>query len=151
MENRVVDEEIRLIPYYPNYEVALEWYQDLELCKQVDNIDCVYTMDRLKAMYDYLSSYGACYYIEYQGILVGDITLKEDEISIVICKEYQNRHIGRRCIKDIIKLAKEKGLNKVKAEIYSFNKQSQKMFGSMGFRQTEEDWYVLSLKDESFI
>ena len=48
-------------------------------------------------------------------------TLKDDEISIVICKEYQNQHIGRRCVQNILKLAKEKGLNQVRAEIYSFN------------------------------
>ncbi len=53
---RIVDEEIRLVPYYPNEEVALKWYQDPQLCKQVDNIDCVYTLDKLRAMYRYLST-----------------------------------------------------------------------------------------------
>ena len=50
------------------------------------------------------------------------------EIAIVVCKEYQNRHIGRRCVLDMLKLAKEKEMDKVKANIYSFNKQSQSMF-----------------------
>ncbi|MCH5262288.1 MAG: hypothetical protein J1F42_05190 [Lachnospiraceae bacterium] len=58
MEKRIVDAEIVLVPYYPNYELALEWYQDLELCKQVDNIDSVYSLDRLKSMYNYLSTHG---------------------------------------------------------------------------------------------
>lgn len=49
------------------------------------------------------------------------------EIAIVVCKEYQNQHIGRRCVLNMLKLAKEKGMNKVKANIYSFNKQSQIM------------------------
>lgn len=142
---RIIDEEISLVPYYPNYEVTLNWYQDLDLCKQVDNIDYVYTLDRLKAMYNYLSTHGDCYYIEYKGCLVGDITLKESEISIVICKEYQNLHIGRRCIKNIMELAREKRLKQVKAEIYSFNSQSQKMFFSMGFRHLENDWYIFDL------
>ena len=145
MERRIVDAEIVLVPYYPNYEVALEWYQDLELCRQVDNIDSVYSLDRLKSMYNYLSTQGDCYYIEYKNCLVGDVTLKEDEISIVICREYQNLHIGRRCIKEIIKLAKEKGLTQIKAEIYSFNKQSLKMFSAIGFEHFENDWYVLNL------
>lgn len=148
MDKRIVDEDIVLVPYYPNYEIALEWYQDLELCKQVDNIDYVYTLDRLKSMYDYLSAHGDCYYIEYENRLIGDVTLNGDAISIVICKEYQNRHIGRRCIKDMIKLAKEKGLTQVKAEIYSFNKQSQKMFLSIGFKYLENDWYVLDIGGE---
>lgn len=63
------------------------------------------------------------------------------EIAIVVCKEYQNRHIGRRCVLDMLKLAKEKGMSKVKANIYSINKQSQTMFQSIGFVKTEEEWY----------
>ena len=146
MEKRIVNEDIVLVPYYPNYEVALEWYQDKDLCKQVDNIDFVYSLERLKSMYNYLSSGGDCYYIEYCGRLVGDITLKDGVISIVVCKEYQNRHIGRRCVENIIDLAREKGLDQVKAEIYSFNTQSQKMFKSIGFEHSEDDWYVLNIK-----
>lgn len=146
MEKRIVNEDIVLVPYYPNYEVALEWYQDKDLCKQVDNIDFVYSLERLKNMYNYLSSGGDCYYIEYCGRLVGDITLKDGVISIVVCKEYQNRHIGRRCVENIIDLAREKGLDQVRAEIYSFNTQSQRMFESIGFEHSEEDWYVLNIK-----
>ena len=33
---RVVDEEISLVPYYPNEETALPWYQDPDVCRQVD-------------------------------------------------------------------------------------------------------------------
>ena len=145
MEPRHIDNELTLIPYYENYEVTLEWYQDLDLCKQVDNIDYPYTLDRLKRMYTYLSTHGDCFYIEYKSKLVGDITLKDDEISIIICKEYQNRHIGRRCVQNIIELATEKGLTQVRAEIYSFNLQSQKMFISLGFVPFKENWYVLEL------
>lgn len=64
-----------------------------------------------------------------------------EEIAIVVCKEYQNRHIGRRCVLDILKLAKEKGMSKVKANIYSFNKQSRTMFQSIGFVKIEEEWH----------
>lgn len=147
MEKRVVDEEIVLVPYYPNYEVALEWYQDLELCKQVDNIDFPYSPNRLRSMYDYLSTHGDCYYIEYKKQLVGDISLHNGEISIVVCKEFQNRHIGRRCIQNILELAKEKGLIQIKAEIYSFNKQSQKVFLAVGFEHLENNRYVFNLQE----
>ena len=145
MDSRIIDNDLTLVPYYDNYEIALEWYQDLDLCKQVDNIDYPYSLDRLKRMYTYLSTHGVCYYIEYKSQLVGDITLKDDEISIVICKEYQNKHIGRRCVQNIIELAKEKGLSQVRAEIYSFNLQSRKMFTSLGFVPLKENWYILNL------
>ncbi len=142
MENRIVDPDIVLVPYYPNPDAALAWYQDLDVCKQVDNIDHVYDLDLLNRMYTYLSTRGNCYYIQYRGQLVGDVTLRDNaEISIVVCKEYQNHHIGRRCVKDLLALAKEKGMKEVKANIYSFNTQSQKMFESAGFYQTAEEWY----------
>lgn len=147
MNNRIIDEDIILIPYFPNEEVAYQWYQDKEICKQVDNMDGTYSMERLQAMYRYLSTHGECYYISYRGVLVGDVSLKDDtEVSIVVCKEYQNKHIGRRCIKEIIELASEKGMKKIKAQIYSFNLQSKKMFLDVGFIQQDEEWYIYSLK-----
>ncbi len=36
MKERVIDDEIKLVPYYRNDEVSLTWYQDLDVCKQVD-------------------------------------------------------------------------------------------------------------------
>lgn len=142
MTERIIDKEIKLVTYYRNNEVSLPWYQNLDVCKQVDNRDEPYDLELLYCMYDYLSSNGDCYYIEYEGKLVGDVSLRDNgEIAIVVCKEYQNRHIGRRCVLDMLKLAKEKGMSKVKANIYSFNKQSQTMFQSIGFVKTEEEWY----------
>lgn len=139
---RVIDEDVTLIPYYRNDEESLPWYQDPDVCKQVDNIDHVYDIDNLHAMYDFLSSHGCCYYISYQGKLVGDVSLRDNaELAIVICKEYQNKHIGRRCILDMIALAKENGMDKVKANIYSFNTQSQRMFTSVGFVQVDDEWF----------
>ena len=143
MTEGIIDKEIKLIPYYRKYdEVFLPWYQNLDVCKQVDNRDEPYDLELLHCMYDYLSSNGDCYYIEYEGELVGDVSLRDNgEIAIVVCKEYQNRHIGRRCVLDMLKLAKEKEMDKVNANIYSFNKQSQSMFQSVGFVKTEEEWY----------
>ena len=139
MNERIVDSEIKLIPYYSNDEASLPWYQDLDVCRQVDNRDKPYDIDLLHRMYDYLCAHGECYYIEYKGILVGDISLMDNaEIAIVVCKEYQNQHIGRRCVLNMLTLAKEKGVKEVRANIYSFNAQSQKMFESVGFKKTEE-------------
>lgn len=142
MTERIINEEIKLIPYYRNDEVSLAWYQDLDVCKQVDNRDEPYDIDLLHAMYDFLSSHGDCYYIEYRGELVGDVSLRDNaEVAIVVCKEYQNRHIGRLCVEEMLKLAKEKGMETVRANVYSFNSQSQHMFESVGFVKTDEEWY----------
>ena len=144
--NRIVDDQIVLIPYYRNDEISLFWYQDSEVCKQVDNTDQIYDVTKLHKMYDYLTSHGSCYYIQYEGVLVGDVTLQDNsELSIVISKEYQNLHIGRRCVSEMIQLAKEKKMVKVTAQIYTFNTQSQRMFLALGFQKVDEEWYEYKL------
>jgi L-amino acid N-acyltransferase YncA len=144
MEYRAIDEEVGLVPYYPNYDVALEWYQDLELCKQVDNRDAAYDLPLLKRMYEYLNAHGDLYYIQYKNSLCGDVCLQPSgEVNIVIAKPFQNKHIGRRVICELITLARKKGIPELRAEIYSFNTQSQRMFRSVGFVKTAEEQYVL--------
>lgn len=142
MTERIIDGERRLIPYYRSDAASLPWYQDLTVCKQVDDRDTPYDVELLHRMYDFLSTHGDCYYIEYQGVLVGDVSLRENgEIAIVVCREFQNRHIGRRCVLEMLRLAREKRMARVRANIYSFNKQSRRMFLSVGFVQTDEEWY----------
>ena len=146
MTERRIDHELRLIPYYRNDAVSLPWYQDPDVCKQVDNRDTPYDVELLRRMYDYLCAHGNCYYIEYRGTLVGDASLRDSgEIAIVVCKEYQNRHIGRRCVQELLKLAKEQGMAQVTANIYAFNAQSQRMFRALGFEQTAAEWYAYQL------
>lgn len=48
MKKRKVSEEISLVPYFDNFEYTLNWYKDFDVCKQVDNIDFVYDIERLK-------------------------------------------------------------------------------------------------------
>lgn len=148
MKNRVVDEEIVLVRYYPNYKTTLAWYQDLDLCKQVDNRDTVYDLELLKCMYKYLDKHGDLFYIKYKNRLCGDVCLQPSgEVNIVISKSFQNKHIGRRVINEIIQLAKEKDIQELHAEIYSFNIQSQKMFQSIGFKKVDDEQYILTLQN----
>lgn len=146
MKNRGVDDEIVLVRYYPNYKTALAWYQDLDVCKQVDNRDTVYDLGLLKGMYTYLNKHGDLFYVKYKNRLCGDVCLQASgEVCIVIAKPFQNQHIGRRVMGEIIRLAKEQHMQQLHAEIYSFNKQSQKMFQSMGFVKVDAERYELTL------
>ncbi|KGF07850.1 GNAT family acetyltransferase [Tissierellia bacterium S7-1-4] len=143
MEEIIIDDNLKLIPYYPNQQTTLEWYQDLDICKQFDNIDTSYTKERLNAMYNYLSSKSKFYYIQFNNTLVGDVSLYNgNELAIVILKQFQNQHIGKKCIQQMVLLAKEKGLKYLIANIYSFNQQSKKMFESIGFEQVYGESYV---------
>jgi len=146
----IIDEKLSLVKYYPYYKRTLEWYQDLILCKQVDNIDYSYDKKRLSRMYRCLSTKGECYYIKYKENgrfhLVGDISLCDGMISIVVCKEFQNRHIGRKAVTAILSRAANIGLKYVDAEIYDFNKQSIKMFTDIGFQKIDKERYRYTLK-----
>ncbi|MBQ1326130.1 MAG: GNAT family N-acetyltransferase [Solobacterium sp.] len=147
MEERIIDEEIILTTDFPEESIMLAWYQDPILCRQVDNTDTVYTLERLRAMYSWLKEHGQCWCIMYRGIPVGDCTLQDSgEIAIVISTPYQNRHIGRRCVREMCRLAAENGMERVTARIYSFNEQSRRMFLSAGFRQTDDEWYTFTVE-----
>lgn len=146
MRSRVVDDEIVLVPYYPNYKIALAWYQDLDLSKQVDNRDTVYDLELLKRMYQYLNKHGELFYIKYKNRLCGDVCLQPSgEVNIVISKPFQNKHIGRRVIGELIRLARAMDIPELHAEIYAFNRQSQKMFESIGFVKVDEERYKFPL------
>lgn len=45
----------------------------------------------------------------------------------------------------MIDLAKKKEIEEVKANIYSFNTQSRRMFESVGFEQIDDEWYLYKL------
>ena len=38
METIIVNEAIKLVPYFENYDTTLKWYEDKDVCKQVDNM-----------------------------------------------------------------------------------------------------------------
>ena len=135
----MVDGQTMLIPYYPYYKTTLNWYQDPSLCKQVDNRDEVYDLDRLKRMYRYLDRHGDLFYIKYKRRLCGDVCLQDDgQINIVIIQPFQNKHIGRHVVQTIIKLAYEKQMDHVYADIYRFNIQSRRMFEAVGFTKVSD-------------
>ena len=149
MEEIIIDQELTLVPYYPAPEIALPWYLDAEVCRQVDNRDSVYTPELLDRMYTFLSTHGDCYYIRYQGELVGDVTLRDNaEVCIVVSKPFQNRRIGRRCIKAMLERAGEKGYPEVRANIYSFNTQSRRMFESVSFLQVSDEWFSCRIRSD---
>lgn len=146
MSVRQINKEVSLVRWYPDYDTALMWYQDAELCRQVDGRDGVYDMEKLKRMYQYLNQKGWLFYIKYKEELCGDVCLQySGEVNIVISKPYQNKHIGRSVISEMIRIAREHDIRELYAEIYDFNHQSQKMFKSAGFEKTEGNKYILVL------
>ena len=62
-----------------------------------------------------------------------------------MAKAFQNKHIGRRVIGEIVKLAREQQIPKLHAEIYSFNTQSQRMFERAGFHKVGDELFEMDL------
>ena len=56
MDTIIVNDRIKLVPYFENYDTTLKWYKDKDVCKQVDNINFVYDIERLQKMYNYLNT-----------------------------------------------------------------------------------------------
>lgn len=145
----IINENLELVKYYPNYNLTINWYSSPKLCKQVDGKEEAYSKERLKNMYKFLCKNGECYYIKYKDNgrwrLVGDISLYLGQIAIVIAQQWQNKHIGRECVKALLKRAKQVGYTEIKANIFSFNSQSKNMFQAVGFKQVSNEEYIYKL------
>lgn len=142
----VIDEKLRLRQYrFSEWSIALPWYQDREL---VDNCDgkeaSLYDMDKLNRMYSFLSIMGELYFIEMQygdkWVPVGDVTLSEENMPIVIARDYWGHGIGKRAISCLIERARQIGLQKIFVPaIYHYNDRSKNLFTSMGFKKVSEN------------
>lgn len=55
-----IGSSLRLLPYYlaDHRDVALTWYQDVDLVELVDGIRIPYSLEKLNAMYSYLEEHG---------------------------------------------------------------------------------------------
>ena len=99
----------------------------------------------INRMYQYLSSIGELYFIEIlenqTWKLIGDVTLSEQNMPIVIGEEkYWGNGIGKKVIYTLIKRAKAIGLTKIYIPvIYLYNECSQNLFKSTGFIETNEN------------
>lgn len=151
----LIDSNIRLRKINENdYDIALPWYQDMEVLKGTAGPDRKEPYDQatLIDMYEYLSNIGECYIIEVlekaSWIPIGDVTLSEKTMPIVIGnKSYWSKGIGERVVKALVDRAKQLGYKKLTLkEIYFDNKRSLRLFKSCGFKQTGTTQYGVLLE-----
>lgn len=153
-----IDEKLRLrILNKDNWSIALPWYQNAKVLYYSEGVtDKVYDMDMINRMYTYLEAIGELYFIELlendSWKLIGDVTLSEENMPIVIGEEkYWSGGIGRKVIGKLIERAKVINLNKICVpQIYHYNESSRILFKSMGFvkvaENDKEESYELILK-----
>lgn len=143
-----IEETLRLRRYDGECAFALEWYQDVETLRLVDGgYAKPYDFKRLKGMYEYLNQQGELYFIEVKEandwIPIGDVTFWKDDMPIVIGNQaYRGRGIGKKVVEALKCRAEELEYKEIYvACIYHYNKGSQKLFQSVGFKvhkETEE-------------
>lgn len=139
-----IDETLRLRKFDGVYDFALEWYRDAETVFLVDGKRDLYTMERLKGMYEYLNDAGELYFIEVREMgswkPIGDVTFWQEDMPIVIGdRSYRGRGIGRKVISALILRGRELGYDRLAVdEIYDWNKGSGRCFESVGFLAYEK-------------
>ena len=132
---------LRLLPYFlaDHRDVALTWYQDVDLVELVDGVRSPYNVEKLNAMYSYLEKHGDLFWIEFrekgEWLPIGDVTLSQENLPIVIGNPaYQHQGLGRKVLSTLIDLARQRGWKELKVqEIYDFNHVSRRCFESFGF------------------
>ena len=155
-----IDSSLRLVSYFltDHRDVALTWYQDVDLVELVDGIRIPYSLEKLNAMYSYLEEHGDLFWIEFlekgEWLPIGDVTLSQENLPIVIGNPaYQHQGLGRKVLRTLIDLARQRGWKELKVqEIYDFNHASRRCFESLGFMESgsTEKGTSLLLKLDSY-
>ena len=151
-----VEENIRLLKYNGNFEIALSGYQDPYVYKNSEGVfdDAKKPdIDYIKGMFEWLNNNGELYYIQIREgqdfISIGDVTIKDVNPPIAIWYgKYRGIGIGTKVMKIVIKRLKELGYEKITGTtVYKWNESSQRMHEKLGFVKVDEneDEYIYEL------
>ncbi len=139
-----ITENLRLRPLITDdYKEAVLWYQDKEILWYSENRTEAYDLEDINRMYTYLSSIGEVYVIEYkqkEWVNIGDVTLSQKCMPIIILPEYQSLGLGFKIINVLIERARTLKWEIIQLSgIYVYNDKSQRLFKKCGFNETHRD------------
>ena len=151
-----IDDDIRLLKYNGDYDIALIGYQDPYVYQNSEGIfDDTKKPDinYIKGMFEWLNNNGELYYIQIREgqdfISIGDVTIKDVNPPIAIWyRKYRGIGIGTKVMKIVIKRLKELGYEKITGTtVYKWNESSQRMHEKLGFVKVDEneDEYIYEL------
>ena len=103
----IIDDKLRLRAYDGQFELALDWYQELELIYMIDGSREPYSPERVQRMYEYLARQGEVYFIEVLEqecwLAIGDVTFWQNDLPIVIGNaDYRGKGIGKKVLSALI-------------------------------------------------
>lgn len=139
-----ISDTLQLHRYDGKYDFALAWYQDAETVYLVDGVRTPYDPEKLSRMYTWLDKHGELYWIEaiQDGAFspIGDVTLWQEDMPIVIGEpSFRGKGVGKAVVNTLIARGRALGFDHMAVgEIYRYNKASQALFESAGFRQSGE-------------
>ncbi len=154
-----IDGRLRLRkPERCDFKLALPWYEETYIMEMsIGSQDKVYGMKDIEDMYHYLSTNGELYFIEIlsegsqnnqrdeQWKAIGDVTLMEHNLPIVICQGYRGLGIGKKVLLRIIGRGIELGMTYFKVpEVYLKNIGSQRLYQSLGFKELGRNDQIIS-------
>ena len=151
-----IGDDIRLLKYNGDYDIALIGYQDPYVYQNSEGIfDDTKKPDinYIKGMFEWLNNNGELYYIQIREgqdfISIGDVTIKDVNPPIAIWYgKYRGIGIGTKVMKIVIKRLKELGYEKITGTtVYKWNESSQRMHEKLGFVKVDEneDEYIYEL------
>ena len=151
-----IDDDIRLLKYNGDYDIALIGYQDPYVYQNSEGIfddTKKPDIDYIKGMFEWLNNNGELYNIQIKAgddfISIGDVTIKDVNPPITIWYEkYRFIGIGTKVMKTVIKRLKELGYDKITGTtVYKWNESSQRMHEKLGFTKIDEndDEYIYEL------
>lgn len=156
-----IDDTLRLRKYDGNYMTALPWYRNEVVYRNSEGItdpDKIPDAEYVKRMYDWFENNGKSemYFIEVlkndEFIPIGDAALTDENLPIVIgVDDYRCVGIGKKVLKTLLERAKKIGLKRIyDTKIFHYNKASQALYTSCGFKLTGEDerykYYALDIE-----
>ena len=151
-----IGDDIRLLKYNGDYDIALIGYQDPYVYQNSEGIfDDTKKPDinYIKGMFEWLNNNGELYYIQIREgqdfISIGDVTIKDVNPPIAIWYgKYRGIGIGAKVMKIVIKRLKELGYERITGTtVYKWNESSQRMHEKLGFVKVDEneDEYIYEL------
>lgn len=138
--------DLRLRAYDGDFRLAIPWYQDETVYYNSEGITDpaeIPDEDYVFGMYEYLRGHGELYFIEVleEGnfVAIGDVTLKADNLPIVIgVSKYRGMGIGKKVMLALLQRAKAIGMTKISgSRIYDYNVASKRLHEALGFRCIE--------------
>ena len=96
---------------------------------------------------------GFTFIVETEGKKTGLVRVYQDKVAnffkdpdilyiddIYVVKKFRRKGVAKLLLKEVEKIAKQLGIKRIDARVYTFNKPTQKLLESMGFKPPHSTW-----------